>query len=280
LLSGEVAEILPQIALTAEDIAKNKILSCCCAPKTDIEIDAEDLSRLKGIETKTLPARVNNLTKHSEHIIEVELRLPPTAQLAYVEGQYIDILAAGVKRSYSIANASTQGSLSFFMKRVQDGVMSNYWFDAAKENDLLRIEGPKGTFFFRGRKKHAVFLATGTGIAPVKSILDQLSNDYSSNMQEKTLTVYWGNRFEEDFFWQPEYANLNVRFVPVLSRPHKDWLGKSGYIQQVMMEEVQSLNDVEVYACGSLDMIHASSELLCSQGLDEQDFYADAFVSS
>jgi len=279
LLKGSVVELHPQLALSEEDRAGNKILTCCCAPKTDIQIDAEDLSALQGISVKTLPVRVNSITMHSEFIVEVELRLPPTAGFVFLEGQYIDIIGPGnIRRSYSLANSSSQSSIILFIKKVENGLLSKYWFEDAKENDLLRVEGPKGTFFLRERKKHIVFLATGTGIAPVKSILDKLSEavDLDVNM---SISLYWGNRHPENFFWKPYYSTFNFKYIPVLSKSNEGWVGRTGYVQDIMMEDKLDLISTQVYACGSLSMIESAKTLLLNNGLDGKQFYSDAFVS-
>jgi len=280
LLKGKVVELQAQQALTGADKAAKKILTCCSAPQTDILIDTEELNALCGIEVKTLPARIASMTKHSEHIIEVKLRLPPTASFQFLEGQYIDVIGSNaVRRSYSIANAVSQKNITLFIKKVEAGVLSKYWFEEAQENDLLRIEGPKGSFFFREPAKQIVFLATGTGIAPIKSILDKLVQD-AEQYKNVSFSLYWGNRSQEDFFWQPEYTALNLKFVPVLSRADALWQGKEGYIQDVFIADDMGYSDMQVYACGSLAMINSAKEVLMKNGLLEKHFYADAFVSS
>jgi len=277
LLKGEIVELQAQVALSETDKQQHKILSCCCAPKTDILIDAEDLRALQGIDIKTIPARINKIEKKTEHIIEVELRLPPTASFKFLEGQYIDIIGPnGVRRSYSIANSSANQLITLFIKQVENGALSQYWFNHAKKNDLLRLEGPKGTFFFREAKPHIIFLATGTGIAPIKAILDKLSESSS----KLSFSLYWGNRTLEEFFWQPEYNNLDLQYIPVLSRANEDWIDKVGYVQNILIEEHQNLENTQVYACGSLEMIEAAQQLLIKNGLEEKYFHSDAFVSS
>ena len=280
LLEGEVVELQAQIALTETDKENKRILTCCCAPQADILIDAEELSALRGIEIKTLPARINNILQITDHIVEVELRLPPTAGFNFLEGQFIDVLGPeGVRRSYSIANSTNEKTIKLFIKKVENGVLSQYWFNEAKENDLLRIEGPKGSFFFREAKKNKIFMATGTGIAPVKSILDKLAETpeiFSGN----SFSLYWGNRRVEDFFWSPNYSSLNLNYVPVLSKENEAWQGRVGYIQDIIIEDGLAMEDTQVYACGSLQMIESASSLLATNGLEEKKFYADAFVSS
>jgi len=280
LLEGRVVELQTQKALSEADIKANKILTCCCAPETNILIDAEDLSVLKDIEVKTLPARINKIVKHSDYIIEIDLRLPPTANFRFLEGQYIDVIGPnGIRRSYSISNTADEKLLKLFIKKLENGVMSQYWFNAVKENDLLRIEGPKGSFFFRDLKKNIVFLATGTGIAPVKSILDML--DQRDDLPEDiTFSLYWGNRYPEDFFWQPEYESLNLNYFPVLSRVHAEWNGRVGYIQDMIIEDGLEIEDSQFYACGSLQMIESAHKMFSDHGLNDNCFHSDAFVSS
>ncbi|MBN4060621.1 2Fe-2S iron-sulfur cluster binding domain-containing protein [bacterium AH-315-I20] len=279
LVSGDVVELQAQQALTEEDRSKRKILTCCCAPTTDIVIDAEELSALKDIEIKTLPARIQSIEKVSEHIVVVQLRLPPTAQMKFLEGQFIDVLACGVRRSYSIASTADEALITLYIKKLEGGVLSQYWFEDAKPNDLLRIEGPKGSFFFRESKKEIVFLATGTGIAPVKAMLDKLESQ-AELYQGISFLLFWGNRYGDDFFWEPNYNALNLNYVPVLSRGNSAWEGKTGYIQDILLETHEVSTDMQVYACGSLAMIQSASKVLIDHGLDEASFYSDAFVSS
>ena len=279
LLEGEVVELQPQIALTEQQKQSNQILTCCCAPKTDILINAEDLIALHGIEAKTLPVRINKIKKHTPHIIEVSLRFPPTASFQFLEGQYVDVIYNTVRRCYSIASTANQKEITLFIKAVEDGEMSNYWFYHAKENDLLRIEGPKGTFFLRDFEKPLLFLATGTGIAPIMSMLKSL--DENVDYQQKNfLNVYWGNRHPEEFVWQPEFNKINVDFLKVCSKATQDWTGEAGYVQNIAIQNQPNLVNCAVYACGSNAMIQSARQLFTESGLAYNQFYSDAFVQS
>jgi len=280
LIEGEVKILQDQQVLSEDELQQGKILTCCCAPKTDIIIDAEDLTALKDIEVKTLPARIHELIRHTDKLLEIRLRLPPTAAFHFLEGQFIDVIGSeGVRRSYSIANSASQNLITLFVKDMEGGVFSRYWFEQAKVNDLLRLEGPKGTFFLRGKNKHIVFLATGTGVAPVKAILDQISEspDLAEDCQ---IDVFWGNRHNQDFIWQPCYTDISVNFIPVLSRSNEEWLGEVGYVQDVAARRQLDLQETKVYACGSLNMIEAAHKQFVELGLNENNFYSDAFVSS
>jgi len=281
LLKGEVKEIKPQLALCDTDLAKHKILTCCCEPITDILIDAEELTALKGIETKTLPARISQINQLSNDIIEVQLRFPPSADFKFLEGQYLDVLWNGVHRSYSIASTSLDKEVTLLIKKVEQGVMSDYWFNQAKLNDLLRIEGPKGTFFLRNKERSIIMLATGTGIAPIMSILDKLDQDGNYQHHHQSISLFWGNRFADDFVWQPQFKNITVNLEKVVSKPDSTWTGKTGYIQNIALEVLgNKVIDCDVYACGLNEMIQSAKQAFMQAGLIEKQFYSDAFVQS
>lgn len=280
LLEGEVKELKPQLSLTQQDCEKGMVLSCCCEPVSDVLIDAEDLSALHGIEVKTLPARINAIEQKSAGIVKVKLRLPPSADFQFLEGQYIDVIGPnGVQRSYSVASTSANKEIALLIKKVEGGVLSEYWFEVAKENDLVRIEGPKGTFFVRDVNKPLLFLGTGTGIAPIISMLKRLNED-KSFVQKFPIYVFWGNRHVEDFVWKPVLKKLNVEFYQVLSRSDEVWDKSVGYVQDVALGTVPSIKEFHVYACGSNQMIQNARELFCGAGLLEKNFFSDAFVQS
>ena len=279
LLEGEVVELQPQLALTEQQKSNNQILTCCCAPRTDILIDAQDLSALHGIETKTLPVRISTIKKHTSEIIEVTLRLPPTANFKYLEGQYLDVIYNNIRRSYSIAATASKKEITLLVKRFENGKMSDYWFNHAKENDLLRIEGPKGTFFLRDQSKPLLFLATGTGIAPIISILKSLDENEEFKQHQK-ISIYWGNRRPEEFIWQPDFKRLDVELIRVCSKPAQVWAEEIGYVQNIALQKQPGLVEYAVYACGSNAMIQSAKQEFTQAGLPENQFYSDAFVQS
>lgn len=269
-------------ALTAEEVASGYILTCCRTALNDVRLNIEDLGQFASIKSKTLPCRVDSFKPLTDDVVEVVLRLPPKDPLNYLPGQYVDIIGkSGVRRSYSIANAPRQdGRLEFQIRQVDGGVMSQYWFEELAGNDLLRLEGPLGTFALRNTSPtNLVFLATGTGIAPIKAILEQLQAD-PELVAGKKVWVYWGGRHAQDIYWAPEVGSLAVSFVPVLSRPGSGWEGCTGYVQDVLVRDGIDLADAVVYACGSEQMIHSAKEKLVTLGLPHKNFYSDAFVSS
>lgn len=281
VLDGVTTPIKSEGSLTEGELSAGFILTCCSTTITDVSLDIEDLGELGNIETKTLPCRIDSLSLLTHDVIEVTLRTPPTSRLTYLPGQYIDVIGKdGLRRSYSVANAPRDdGKLTLQVRKVPNGEMSRYWFDEAKANDLLRLEGPLGTFCLRpSQTSHLLLLATGTGIAPIRAILDQLSTNQATNTYQQ-IHVYWGGRTEKDLYWTPDYPALPLRFVPVLSRS-PDSAGAKGYVQDVALADGIDLTNTVVYACGSESMISSARSQLIAAGLLPKNFHSDAFVSS
>jgi len=276
LLQGEVVEIRKK--KVCSEGKNNRFLTCRYTPRTDILIDAIDLSVLHNIKTKVSPARIHRLEKLSGNMIEVELRLPPALDFIFAEGQFVDIIGPeAVKRSYSIMSTSLDKTITLLIQKVQAGVLSNYWFNLASEEDLLRIEGPKGTFFLRDASAPLVFLATGSGIAPVISMLSRLDRE-SDFCQSEKIKLFWGNRLKTDFVWQPDFQNIDVDFYPVLSKEDDEWDGMTGYVQSAALLQIDDIERFSVYACGSDKMITSARDALSSAGVNLNRFYSDVFL--
>ena len=281
VLSGETSLLQPELSLSGKELEGGYVLTCCRNAISDVQLDAEDLGSLASIGVQTLPCRINSLTLLAEDVLEVSLRTPPTSKLHYLPGQYLDIIAKnGVRRSYSIASAPREdGVINLQLRRVDGGELSHYWFNEARHNDLLRLEGPLGTFCLRDLpSKHLVFLATGTGIAPIRAMLEQIAADPISNPYED-IKVYWGNRFSSDIYWEPDMKGLGFSFIPVVSR-EPDWAGRRGHVQEAALGDIEDFSGAVVYACGSDLMIRAAREALIGAGLPRNQFYSDAFVQS
>jgi len=281
VLDGVTAPVKAEESLSADEQAAGFILTCCRAAITNVTLDIEDLGELGNIETRTLPCRIDSLSLITDDVIEVTLRTPPTSHLTYLPGQYIDVIGkGGLRRSYSIANAPRDdGKLTLQIRKVPNGEMSHYWFDEAKANDLLRLEGPLGTFCLRpSQASQLVLLATGTGIAPIRAMLEQLAANPASNTYRQ-IHVYWGGRTEKDLYWTADYPALPLRFVPALSRS-PDSAGAKGYVQDVALADGIDLKNAVVYACGSESMITSAKSKLVAAGLNPKNFHSDAFVSS
>lgn len=271
-----------ELSLSAEEKRQGWVLACVRTATTDLVIEAEDLGDVTLAKPKTIPCRIHTLEKLALDVIKVTLRLPPSSTLNFYPGQYVDIIGTGgIRRSYSLACApQADNMLELHIKKVTDGAMSQYWFEHAKVNDLLRLNGPLGTFLLRDLDDlHLVFLATGTGIAPIKAMLEDLDRKPKERLP-RSVTVYWGGRVPDDLYWRPGQMSYPYQLIPVLSRANADWIGKRGHVQNALIEDGFDLAGICVYACGSDAMIHSAQSALQAAGLPAKRFLADAFVCS
>jgi len=271
-----------EVGLTEAQKAEGWVLSCVRAACSDLTLEVEDLGDVVLPLSKTWPCRISQIDRWAPDVVRVVLRLPPCADFAFMAGQYIDIIGPNsVRRSYSLANVSAAGkSLELHIRAVVDGEMSEYWFSRAQVNDLLRLNGPLGTFFLRpSAALDLVFLATGTGIAPVKAMLESLEG-IPLAQRPRSVVVFWGGRSAQDLYWDVESITAGQRYVPVLSRPQPSWTGAVGYVQDVLLAQMPDLTSTAVYACGSIAMIQSAQGALIQAGLPPSRFYSDAFVCS
>ena len=270
--------------LTAEEKAQGLALFCCAKPLSKLVIECREVGVDKDIQIKTIPCRVQKLEKISDDVALLSLKLPASERMQFMAGQYIDILLKdGKRRSFSLANAPHDDeTLQLHIRHVAGGTFSEYVFSQMQEKAILRFEGPLGTFFLReDSEKPIIFLATGTGFAPIKSIVEHALH---SNTQ-RTLTLYWGARHLPDIYmydlpleWQK--AHPNFKFVPVLSQPNAadNWTGRVGHVQDCVLQDHADVSGVQVYACGSPSMVEAAHKKLVAAGLPNDDFFSDAFT--
>jgi CDP-4-dehydro-6-deoxyglucose reductase len=281
VLSGQTEPLQDELGLSEQEKQEGWILGCVRTAVTDIVLDAEDLGGVELPAAKTLPCRVHSIEKLAPDVVKVQLRLPPTSDFRFLPGQYVDVIGqGGIRRSYSLANANaSEKMLELHIREVEGGAMSQYWFKDAKPNDLLRLHGPLGTFFLReSNGADVVFLATGTGIAPIKAMLEGIALADPA-ARPRSVSVFWGGRIQSDLYWTPD-GDPSLRFVPVLSRAGEEWRHARGHVQDVLIAEAPNLMETIVYACGSPAMIQGAKQALIEQGLPERRFYSDAFVCS
>jgi CDP-4-dehydro-6-deoxyglucose reductase len=269
--------------LPDEDKARGLTLFCTAKPQTDLVIEVKEIGAAKDIPVKTLPCRVERMEKLAEDVMAIWLKLPSSERLQFLPGQYIDfLLKDGKARSFSIANAPEEDELlEVHIRHVPGGHFTEQVFNTMKAKDILRIKGPMGSFFLRESDKPALFLAGGTGFAPVKSILHHAFHHGS----ERQLVLYWGARTLADLYlptlpsqWQQKHGNFS--FIPVLSapRPEDSWPGRTGYVHEAALADIADLSGWQVYACGAPAMVEAAKRDCIARGLPEEEFFADAFT--
>lgn len=275
VIKGETITESEELPLSLGEKNQGFILTCVRKPLSDIELNAEDLCQYGFFNSITIPAKINAIRPLTLEILQVNLRVPPNQKINFLEGQYVNVIWNGIKRSYSISSPSNIQEIELIIKNYQGGAMSAYWFGQAKVNDLLRIEIPKGTFFLRNHmeKENLVFLATGTGIAPIKAMLESPLNQEKLGNYKRVI-VLWGMRYERELFWRP--SQDTIEFIPVLSRESQP----KQYVQDKLSDLTLNWANTVVYACGSDEMIQVAKTRSITLGLNSNHFYSDAFVAS
>jgi len=290
LLEGRVIHGVHQAkALTPQEEADGYVLTCCATPQTDVVLEARTVPGAGEFPVRKMPTRVSAITRAAPDVAVLQLQLPANDRLLYRAGQYVEfILRDGARRSYSMANAphtqEEKPGIELHIRHMPGGKFTDQVFGTMKEKDILRIEGPFGSFFLREESdKPIVLLASGTGFAPIKAIIEHMR---VKNI-ERPAVLYWGCRSQADLYqhaWCEETAAAmpSLRYVPVLSEPRREdfWMGRTGFVHQAVMADHPDLSGYQVYACGAPVMVESAQhdfEALC--GLPSDEFYADAFTS-
>lgn len=277
-------------ALSPEEESAGWVLTCCATPTTDVVLESRQVTEVGAFPVKKMPVRVSSLQRVSDDVITLRLQLPAAEAFQYHAGQYVEfLLRDGDRRSYSMANAphnqGTPAHLELHLRHMPGGKFTDHVFGAMKEKDILRIEGPYGSFFLReDSAKPMIFLASGTGFAPIKALIE--------HMQLKGITrpvaVYWGGRRPADLYmhaWLQEQAAAmpHLTYVPVVSDAlaEDNWTGRTGFVHQAVMADFADLSSHQVYACGAPIVVEsARADFSARCGLPADEFFADSFTSA
>ena len=263
--------------LPESDKAKGYALLCQAKPLSDLVVEVHEV---KGVRPRIIPCRVERLDKPAPDVAVVGLRLPMNENFRFLAGQYIDfLLKEGKRRSYSLATRPDPAgvtALEIHVRHTPGGVFTDHVFEKLKVRDLLRFEGPLGSFYLReDSDKPIVMLASGTGFAPIKAICD-----YALERKiTRPITLYWGGRLMRDLYMM-ELAKgwPHVKFVPVLS--DEKWEGRMGFVHRAVMEDFPDMRGVQVYACGAPIVVESARRDFSQQcRLPENEFYADSFLT-
>ena len=269
-----------------EEKAQGKALFCQAKPLGDVVIEARAVGAAKGIQIKTLPCRVQTLERAADDVVVLRVKLPANEKMKFLAGQFIEfLLKDGTRRSFSMANPPHDAELvELHVRRVAGGKFTEHVFEKMKERDILRFEGPLGVFFLREESaKPIVLVASGTGFAPIKSLVE----DALQRGVERPMTLYWGGRRPKDLYmnalaekWAREHASF--KYVPVISDalPEDQWQGRTGFVHHAVMRDFPDLSDYQVYACGVPIMVDsARRDFIAVCRLPEDEFYADSFTT-
>ncbi|SEA81052.1 CDP-6-deoxy-delta-3,4-glucoseen reductase [Variovorax sp. YR216] len=290
-LSGTVTMKLHQSkALSAEEELAGYVLTCCATPESDVVLESRQVTEAGAFPIRKMPVRVAAITKMSHDVVMLRLQLPAGEPLQFHAGQYIEfILRDGTRRSYSMANAphtlqEPGTGIELHLRHLPGGKFTDHVFGTMKEKEILRIEGPYGSFFLREESgKPLIFLASGTGFAPIKAVIEHMKHKGIT----RPASLYWGGRRPEDLYmddWvRAQLAELpNLRYVPVISNavPEDNWNGRTGFVHLAVMEDFDDLSGHQVYACGAPVVVDsAKHDYVSKRALPEEEFFADAFTT-
>ena len=274
-------------ALSAEEEAKGFVLTCCGVAQSPVVLESRQVTEAGAFPIKKMPTRVSLMEKKSDDVMLLKLQLPAADSFTYHAGQYVEfILRDGARRSYSMANAPhlLAEGLELHIRHMPGGKFTDHVFTVMKEKEILRIEGPYGSFYLReDSRKPLVLLASGTGFAPLKALIE--------HMQFKNITrpatLYWGGRRPSDLYmddWvKTKLVEMpHLRYVPVVSNALADdaWTGRTGFVHQAVLDDHPDLSGYQVYACGAPIVVESAKAAYTTQGkLPEDEFFADSFTS-
>jgi len=258
-------------------------LFCCARPLSDITIECREVNALKDIQVKTLPCRVQKMRRPAPDVMVLSLKLPTNERLQFAAGQYVDILLKDQKaRSFSLANAPHDDELlDLHIRNIAGGEFTQHVFETMKEQDILRFRGPLGTFFLReDSDKPIIFVASGTGFAPIKAIIEHAL--YIGI--KRPMHFYWGARKLADLYMldkTQQWEAQGIKFTPVLSEalPEDAWEGRTGFVHNAVLDDYSDLSSYDVYACGAPVVVEAAQRDFTTQrGLPTEAFFSDAFT--
>ncbi len=276
-------------ALAADEAGQGVHLLCCTQAASSLRIECAEIPHIPGIVVRKLPVRVAAMERLAPDVMRVQLQPPAGQRLHYAAGQYVDVLLPGNRRrSYSLATPAQEGQelLELHIRHLPGGLFTDQVFGKLKARDVLRMEGPFGTFGMHDGASvaPAILLASGTGFAPIKALVEQLLATGS----ERRIHLYWGGRAQRDLYlhalclaWEKTLQG-RLTYVPVLSdSPEADgWVGRTGWVHQAVLQDHADLSQHEVYACGAPAMVDAARrDFATLAGMRPAAFFADAFVA-
>jgi len=273
----------PPPALRPEDQAAGYAMLCKAHAESDLVIEVAEVAGSKDLKPQTYTAKVARKAQLAHDVVGIYLKLPEGERMPFLAGQYIDILLEdGRRRAFSLANPPHDDEwLELHIRLVPGGQYTHHVFAEMAEGEILRFEGPLGSFCLReDSQRPSLFVGGGTGFAPLKGILEHAFSEGVS----KPLVLYWGARAKRDLYldalpegWAREHGNFS--YVPVLSQaePEDAWQGRNGWVHEAVVADYPDLSGYDVYMSGPPPMIEAAKEAFFACGLPEDRLFSDAF---
>ncbi len=267
-------------ALTADERTAGMALFCCAKPTSDVTLEVREVSAARDIPVKILPCRVQSMERAADDVMILKLKLPTNERMQFLAGQYVEFLLADNKRrAFSLANAPhADDLLEIHVRRVAGGNFTEHVFTQMKPKDILRIEGPLGSFFLReDSQKPIILVAGGTGFAPIKGLIEHALHIGI----QRPMQFYWGAKDRAGLYLNSQAerwaAENGIPFVPVLSEPDAGWSGRTGLVHEAVLADHADLSVYQAYVCGAPVMCEAALKDFTAKGLPKDEFFADVF---
>ncbi len=281
LVEGAVEYREEPMGLMPEEAEAGFALACQARPLSDLVIEAEVQPPLAAAPSRRT-AVVRGIRRFAPDVTHLTLELPDAAEFQYLPGQHVSILMEdGRPRSFSIASAPNGNRFDLHIRHIPGGAFTEGRLGALAEGGTLEVELPLGAFFLRKDDfRPLLMVATGTGLAPIKSILEALMEEPDDC---PPALLYWGGREPQALYLHDEIAAWSTRlpdfeYRPVLSRANGTWEGRRGYVQDAVVAEIEDLSEYAIYLCGSPTMVSAAKALFVARGASLNHIYADSFL--
>ncbi|AUW59656.1 flavin oxidoreductase [Sphingobium sp. SCG-1] len=260
------------------------VLLCQARPRTDLQFAPTRIRLADVIERRVLDAKVRRIDRPAPDVAVIELRLPIGMRAQFRAGQYLRVMMPdGDSRNYSMANGPHRNdSVELHIRHVPGGRFSENVLSGLAKGAVLTLELPYGEFNLSDQAGLAILIATGTGFAPIKSIVEHQIQQRGT----RPLHLYWGANTAADLYMRDlaegwAAAHDWFAFTPVVSSPDSEWAGRVGFVHRAVMTDHPDMASVEVYACGAPPMIEAARADFIEQArLPAHAFFSDAFVPS
>jgi len=291
IVSGTIQPVpSAEVILSLEEREAGYTLLCQARATSDLVVESREIRLASDIQVRKLPSRVTSISRPAADVAVLQLQLPATETFKFYAGQYVElILKDGKRRSYSMANPPHAASaLELHIRHLPGGLFTDHVFGVGatqmKEREILRIEGPLGSFFLREDSDlPIVMVASGTGFAPIKAIIEHMVHQDI----KRPVTLYWGGRRPCDLYmhalaqsWAATIPNFS--YVPVVSDalPQDAWTGRTGFVHKAVMQDFPDMTGHQVYACGAPIVVDSARRDFVAQcHLPDDAFFADSFTS-
>ena len=270
------------VGITASEESSGLVLLCQAHARSALVVEARRIASVGSVEIKTLPCRIERLVRLAPDVMQAFLRLPAVERLVFQAGQYLDVLLEdGRRRSFSIASPPHDSEpLELHVRHVTGGGFTERLFSTLGAGALLRIEGPIGQFVYRHDPRPSLFVAGGTGFAPLKAMLRHVLE----RGERRDIHLFWGARtavdvYEESLVLEWVRRHPELKFTAVLSEARVAAQGdhRTGFVHDAVLAGYPDLRQHDVYAAGPPAMIEAIRASFPPHGLDEDRLHFDSF---